>query len=433
MRNPTTFFPCLFLSILTAAMLMGCGGENNESGVTVVKAWAHNGQEPERQALRQFVETFNQDHPDIRVELTLLPDGSYNAQVQSAALADDLPDLLEFDGPFVYNYCWQGHLIPIDSMVTEAQRDNIIKPILEQGTYRDHLYSLGMYDSGLALYARKSMLEAVGARIPKGPDDAWSVKEFDSILADLAANDDDGQVLDLKLNYTGEWFTYAFSPALQSAGGDLIARPDYQTSEGVLNGPESVGAMKWFQQWVHEKHYVDANVDDDAFTGGRVALSWVGHWEYPRYAKAHGDDLILIPLPDFGKGTRTGQGSWNWGITKHSEHPEAAMQFLSFLMEDPQILTMTEGNGAVPATKSAIAKSESYQEGGPLRLYVDLLTGGYSVPRPKTPAYPVITSVFQQAFDDIINGGDVQADLDDAAAEITEDIKDNQGYPAQGE
>jgi multiple sugar transport system substrate-binding protein len=51
------------------------------------------------------------------------------------------------------------------------------------------------------------------------------------------------------------------------------------------------------------------------------------------------------------------------------------------------------------------------------------------VPRPRTPAYPVITSAFQQAFDDIRDGGDAQAALDRAAAIIDEDIRDNKGYP----
>ena len=46
--------------------------------------------------------------------------------------------------------------------------------------------------------------------------------EFNQILGKLAARDSDQAVLDIKLNYTGEWYTYGFSPLLQSAGADLI-------------------------------------------------------------------------------------------------------------------------------------------------------------------------------------------------------------------
>jgi multiple sugar transport system substrate-binding protein len=41
----------------------------------------------------------------------------------------------------------------------------------------------------------------------------------------------------------------------------------------------------------------------------------------------------------------------------------------------------------------------------------------------------VVTSVFQQAFDDIANGADVRDVLDTAAREVDRDIEDNEGYP----
>ena len=90
---------------------------------------------------------------------------------------------------------------------------------------------------------------------------------------------------------------------------------------------------------------------------------------------------------------------------------------------------MAAANGAVPATRAAISHSPLYGEQGPLQLFTRQLQGGFSVPRPQTPAYPVITSAFQQAFIDIRNGGDVQNALDKAAAEIDQDIRDNKGYP----
>ncbi len=404
-------------------------GVQKAAGPTVITAWAHAGQEAERTTIKNQVDRFNRRQDEIRIALQFIPEGSYNAQVQSAALAGELPDVLEFDGPFVYNYAWQGKLIPLDDLIRQETKQNLIDSIVKQGTYRGAFYSVGTFDSGLGLYGRRSLLEKAGVRIPSGPGDAWTVDEFETILADLAANDEDGKVLDLKLNYRGEWYTYAFSPPIQSAGGDLLNRSDYQSAAKVLNGPEAVGAMKRFQSWITTKGYVDPNVDDNAFAGGRVALSWVGHWEYEHYARAFPEDLVLLPLPDFGAGSRTGMGSWNWGITTRCTDRKAAMHFLEFLLEDRQILEMTKANAAVPATTSAIRASQRYQQGSPLHLFVTQLTEEYAVPRPRTPAYPVITSVFQQAFDDIRHGGNVTTALNTAVREIDRDIRDNAGYP----
>ena len=46
-----------------------------------------------------------------------------------------------------------------------------------------------------------------------------------------------------------------------------------------------------------------------------------------------------------------------------------------------------------------------------------------------TPAYPVITSSYAEAVQNIVTGADVQEELDKAVAKIDQDIEDNQGYP----
>lgn len=414
---------------LTLTLPFSCSRSVPPSETTVLQVWGHAGRQSEREVLQHLVKAFNKNQDSVEIELTLLPEGSYNSQVQAAALADDLPHILEFDGPYVYNYVWQGHLIPLDGLISATVLKNVIPSVIEQGTYRGKLYSLGMFDAGLALYGRRSKLEMIGARIPETPEDAWTVEEFDDILKDLADQDPDGQVLDLKLNYRGEWYTFAFMPSLVSGGADLINREHFETATEYLNSPEAVSVMNWFQKWIYEDKRVDQNVDDYAFTGGRVPLSWVGHWEYPRYRNAWGDDLVLLPLPDFGHGSRTGQGSWNWGITNKCPDPKAAARFIEFLLEDSSIVAMTDANGAVPATYSAVKSSRQYQAESPLWLFVIQLTEGYSVSRPRTPGYPVMTTVFQQAFLDISNGANVQAVMDKTAREIDLDINDNQGYP----
>jgi multiple sugar transport system substrate-binding protein len=419
------------LGLISILTIVACGdgsstGPNEEANR--VDAWFHSGQPGERSTIKRQIEAFNARQKGARVTFTVIPEGDYNSQVQAAAQADSLPCLLEFDGPYLYSYVWQGKLLPLDDLLPADVRKDILPTILDQGSYRKQLYSVATFDSGLGLFARRSALEAIGARIPHQAGEAWTIEEFEGILEQLAANDQDGAVLDLKLNYSGEWFSYGFSPILQSAGADLIEREGRARSGGTLNSAQAVRALTHLQGW-HQRGRLDPNLDDAAFIEGRVPLSWVGHWEYPRYQEAVGDDLLLIPLPDFGQGTRTGQGSWNWGITRECHAPRLAMEFLLFLLQADQVLAMSQANGAVPGTISAIERSQLYAEGAPLSLYVEQLKGGYSVKRPSTPAYPVISSEFERAFRAIRDGKDVQEALDRAAAAIDREIADNKGYP----
>ncbi|MCY7279078.1 MAG: extracellular solute-binding protein, partial [Phormidesmis sp. CAN_BIN44] len=313
--------------------------------------------------------------------------------------------------------------IAIDTLLSPQVRQDLLPSIINQGTYKGRLYSVGTFDSGLGLYGRRSRLEAASVRIPKGNQDAWTAKEFNQALAALAQKDPDRQVLDLKLNSRGEWYSYAFLPLIYSARG----RTD-QPVDRYLNSSSAVFAMQQIQGWI-QKGYVDPNLDDASFESGRVALAWGGHWNYQTYAKAAGSDLVVLPLPNFGNGSKTAQGSWNWGITTNSKSPKLAVRFLEFLLQPNEVLAMATANSAVPGTKRAIAQSKLYAKGGSLSLFSSQLLSGQTVPRPQTPAYLVMTSTFEQSFADIRNGLDVKTTLDRAATAIAIDIQDNQGYP----
>jgi len=397
-----------------------------------IEVWFHSGKGEEREALDASIEAFNSSHSDIQVEAVQLPEGSYNDQVNAAALAGDLPCALDFDGPFLYNYAWSSYLMPIDDYVSDEMRQDFLPSIIDQGTYAGNLYSLGQFDSGLAIWGNKAYLEEAGVRIPESIDDAWTKEEFMDALEKLQALEQVEYAIDFKMNYgQGEWYTYGFAPILWSHGGDLIDRSDYQSADGVLNSPESIEAMEFFQR-LFEEGYANATPagDDDFYINNVTALSWVGHWMWGPHSENLGDNLVLIPMPDFGEGPRTGMGSWNWGITTNCENPDATWTFIEFLVSPEEILRMTNANGAVPARKSAIAQSELYGEGGPLNLFVQQLEGGIAVPRPVTPAYPVITNSFAEAVQNIVSGADVTEELNQAVETIDQDIEDNRGYPA---
>lgn len=418
-------------AVLAGAAFMLAATMGATSALAQIKVWHHGGRgKDERAIVEKLIATWNERNPNDKAELVLLPEGAYSEQVQAAALAGKLPDLLDFDGPNYANYVWAGYLLPLNGLVSDAVLGNALPSIIAQGTYAPDgkVYSLGQFDSGLALWASKSALTKAGLRIPAGPADAWTLAEFEDALSKLKAAGYPTP-LDLKLNYgKGEWFTYGFSPILQSFGGDLIDRKTWR-AKGTLDGAASVQAMTTFQGWIKKGFVVPASAGDDAFYGKKTAaLALVGHWMYASHRDALKDDLLLLPIPKFGAKAATGMGSWCWGIPKTAKDPKKAAKLLEFLMSDEAVKATVDAIGGVPGTKSVAASAPLFAKGGALSLYVEQLNT-IAVSRPAHPGYPAITGAFAEAVSEVVSGADPKAALTKAAAAIDRDIEDNQGYP----
>jgi multiple sugar transport system substrate-binding protein len=402
-----------------------------------IRVWHHGGRgNGESAAVQAQIDAWNAANPDMPAVLELFAEGAYNDQVNAAALAGNLPDLLDFDGPNYANYVWSGYLLPLNDLISAETLANVSPSIIAQGTYPPDgkLYSLGQFDSGLALWGRKSLLNAAGVRIPTSVADAWSGAEFEAALDALQALDGIDYALDMKMNYgQGEWFSYGFAPIVQSYGGDFINRETWR-ADGTLNSDSAIAAMTAFQSWINDGHVVPASAGDDSFYGAKTsALAYVGHWMFSTHSQAHGDDLVLLPMPNFGGTQVTGNGSWTWGITNNSDDATAAAKLLEFMMSDENVAVMAGASGGVPSTQSVLAETETYAEGGALNMYAQQLAGGVALPRPAHPAYLTISSAFAQAVADIADGADVADALNEAAALIDEDIEDNDGYPPFGQ
>lgn len=396
----------------------------------IITVWTHEDtNSPQFQALKKAAETFNRRQRKHKVEIISSLRRIYENWVHREAATGTLPCLLEFDGPYLAAFAWPGYLQPIDKFVPPEMLKDFLPSIVAQGTYQGRLYSLGQYDSGIGLWGNRRYLLAAGVRIPT-LDAPWNLAEFEQALSKLAALKEVDYAISLGLHNkpSGEFFSYAYAPILQGFGGDVIDRRTYRTAKGVLDGPQSVTAMKHFQHWVEKGWARAASARHDDFDKGKAALSWIGPWAYQRYDKALGKDLVLLPLPDFGRGIKTGMGSWAWGMSSTCREPAGAWAFLAHLLSTREILNMTSVNSGMPARRSALAQSTLYGPHGPLRLFVQQLELG-GVPRPTTPAYGTLSRTFGEAVGNIVTGGDVQSELSKAAAIIDQNIAAHRGYP----
>jgi multiple sugar transport system substrate-binding protein len=412
--------------VLLIAVLSLAGAASAQDPVTL-RLWYHGaGNEVEREILLGIIEDFNGSQGNWVISLEEFPQASYNESVTASAVADNLPDIIDVDGPVMPNWAWAGYMAPLS--LPDGALDGFLPGAI--GTWNDQVYSVGLWDAAVAIFARRSVLEGSSIRIPT-LEEPWTAEEFDAALVTLQGTGEFEYAIDVGMAWTGEWYPYAFSPLLQSFGGDLIDRMGYQSAEGVLNGEAAVAWGEWWQS-LFERGLAPGTSQDGAdretgFLDGRYAMQWNGNWAALPALEAYGEDVLFLPAPDFGAGSRIGAASWQFGVAASSENQEGANAFIAFAIQDEYLAAFSNGIGLIPATASAAAMTENYAEGGPLNVFFGL-SQAQALIRPPTPGYPVMALVFEKAAADIANGADVQTALDTAVDEIDADIEANMGY-----
>lgn len=410
---------------LAAALLAATTWGGTAMAQQALSMWYHGaGNDVELKLINQVIDDFNASQTDWKVELQSFPQAAYNDSVVAGALAGNLPDILDVDGPNMPNWAWAGYMQPLK--IDEAKIAEFLPGT--KGIWNGQLYSIGLWDAAVSMVTRQSTLDALGVRTPT-LDQPWTKDEFMDALAKAKASGKCEYALDLGMAWTGEWYPYAFSPFLQSFGGDIVDRSTYKTAEGALNGDAAMAFGEWWQG-LFKDGYAQATQDpadrDGGFNAGKYCFSWNGNWAALGTLAAF-DDVVFLPAPDFGAGPKIGAASWQFGISSKSQHPEGAAAFIEFALQDKYLADFSNGIGLIPATPAAAAMTENYAPGGKLAVFFDL-SAKQGLVRPVTPGYVVQAKVFEKAVADIANGADVAATLDAAVDEINADIEKNNGY-----
>ena len=415
------------LRLFAAAVLASASFAGLAQAATELQMWDHGaGSDVETKLITQVVDDFNKSQSDWVVKLEKFPQAAYNDSVTAGALANKLPDILDVDGPNMPNWAWSKYMQPLP--IDEAALSKLLPGAV--GKWQGKIYSVGLWDAACAIFARKSILDENGIRIPT-LDKPWSGDEFTAVLKKLQATGKYDYPIDMGMAWKGEWYPYGFSPFMQSFGGDIVDRTTYKTAQKALNGEAAVKFGKWWQGIVKDKLTPGTSEDpatrDSGFVSGKFALSWNGNWAALGALEKFGKDMLFLPAPDFGTGSKIGAASWQFGVSAASKHPDGAAAFIKFALQDKYSTAFSDGIGVVPATVEAAKASKNYAPGGAMEVFYGLSTK-QGLLRPVTPGYVVQAKVFEKAMADISNGADVQQTLDTAADEIDADIKKNNDY-----
>lgn len=424
---PAMSLRSLHLTVLLTIGLMGlvaCDRDIKEvqKRAVTLTVWLHESTPGELRAVQSQVAAFNASQYKIRVNAVIIPGTNYDARIQEASRNSRLPDVIEVEGDKLAQYAWHKIIVPIDKHLTDHTMEGIPPTVLAMGRYGGRFYGVARHVDERVLFARRSILKSLSIRIPDSPSTAWSWREFNQVVHQICAKHAGKPALELPLWVSDYETLQQFFPAIRSAGGALVDRASLTTVAGRLNGRPMIDLFERLRG-LYRSGCLTTRGKGAFFFSGEAALLWASSRDYGRLKARYGDDLLVLPLPDFGQGARTTPSGWMLSLTSQARHAQAAMSLIEFLRDDGRLLAVADIAHDLPVSISALADPSRFGPGSDRGLMADLLLHA-AEDLPPTPALPLFARSLGGLLPDLVEGKrKVRPELDQVALDLDRKIK----------
>jgi raffinose/stachyose/melibiose transport system substrate-binding protein len=284
------------------------------------------------------VNPFNEQSDSIFVEAVLQPEAE---GAQRTALAGGAgPDIVDTSGPsFVAELVKADQLLPLDDLSDEFEWQNQFVPwALSLGTVDGKLYSLTDELETVLLYYNKTLFEENGWELPNTIDELNALAEEIDAAGIIPFADANADWRPANEWFIGEYLNHVAGPdkMYQALTGQIPwTDADFLTAIEMLNDAQQKGWFMGGLEFYYTTSWDDFNV---ALGTGEAAMSINGSWAAYELEDAYfteetgGNEWDWIPFPSTGGEDIfvIGMGH-TYSISKASEHPKEAAEFLNYL------------------------------------------------------------------------------------------------------
>lgn len=387
--------------------------------------WAMTGAGDWEDALEPVIAKFEEETgAKVKMELYSHSDYLEMQQVKLESGSKDY-DVVGIDVPLVASYAYKGWVAPVDEYFTEEEKKEFNPSALEAGSWEGAFYAPAMNSSSQLLWYNTALLEEAGVKVPKSSTEnrlTWE-QVVDMAKQTLEKVDPEGNKGIAGISFGQVSRTYQMNQIPNSLGGKNIGE-DGLTAEGVVNDEAWIEGASWYQGLYNDGVSLKGITADDAgdfFRAGKVVFIVDGTWTANACENEGMKDYGYAPVPAFeGHEDQVGTptGSWHFGIPKNAQNKDLAAEFIKFMSIGEGNTMWLEGNGDVPST---VKGAESLINNADAPEYMKIAayeSANTAVPRALTPGYTEYDTIVQNTWEDIKNGSDVQASLNNAASKI---------------
>jgi multiple sugar transport system substrate-binding protein len=350
----------LFVLMVTSLVLAACGGAKQPAATGPVEIsmmmW---GDPAELDVWNQIVADFHQANPNITVKVEVSDWDSYWTKLKTLLSAGTPPDVFAMDAPLYLDYQSRGVLLNLQPYLDKNpdMLKGVYPQTLEAYKTPDGMYGLPRDFQTVVLFYNKDMFDAAGVAYPTGN---WTYDELRTAAKALTKVGPDGKVSQFGF-YSDLWdMELIWSEAIWSYGGDVISADHTKT---LVGEPKAREAWQLFddmmfvdQSWPTST--VAGEYGGDPFLAGAAAMTTIGHWAVPGYAEAN-FKWDVAPMPKGPAGQATSVNSAGFVVGKASKNPDAAFEFLKYVVSGPAQTRLAQLGFACPVLQ-AVAESDAF-------------------------------------------------------------------------
>lgn len=308
--------------------LAGCAAEagpaaGGETSINYV-IWDANALEP----YKEVIAAFNEEHPEITVNIQALPWDQYWTKLQTQASSKTLPDVFWINEPNAGLYATNGALAPVDTAFGIDPED-FPDASIQSYTFDGELYASPTGYSTMGVWYNTELFDRAGVEYPA---EGWTQDDFVAAATAIStALGSEGVFGAAGAPWTGQETYYN---TIYQSGGRVIS------DDGTTSGYDDPGTIAGVELWVDlAKAGVSPSVAQitdtpvaQYFTSGKLAMMWSGPWNANSLKDSEiADTVAVAPLPTGSSDLVTTIQGGADAVSAYSEHKEAAQTFQAFL------------------------------------------------------------------------------------------------------
>lgn len=340
----------VLVGTMAASMASGAAVSAEEKQKLVIWSW---GADEEKKAREDAVAIFQENHPEIEVEHSVIPtaDHAWDQKAAAALAAGTGPDVMQMSPDYYGLYSdyfedLQPYLekegVNADDVFTEGMLAPYYRP-------DGKLEGMPLLENVFVLAYNKDLFDQFGVDYPT---DDWTWDD----LKEAAEKFVSGEGADATYGIVNHWVEPNF--ALICEGGSPYS-DDLQTLE--LNTPEVAAGLDLFGELVQSKAMPDDTAakslpKEQLFVSGHAAMYPLGGFETKLIAEEIGDnfnwDVVSMPKVKDG-GTNNVMYATGYSMLKTAENKDAAWTFLKEVGYENEDMAEVTSRVGIPGNKTA--------------------------------------------------------------------------------